>query len=322
MIQKDARIDALLSGRREEARERGERRRKAIYSRYPSLEKLDREIRICRADLLLEIVGTPGDRPDYDELASLEGQRVLLLQKESIPSDYDRPVPFCSLCEDAGVVDGVLCTCYRGLLIPSQIRDGGLSDYREMTFSHYSEDYYSDPMKMRMIRKLCEEYADGFPGQSRNHLFLGKPGTGKTYLSLCIANRVADSGVPVLFVRMNELLDLMNGYRIQMTSYSPDIERLSQLEKKRGLVFDADFLVIDELGVEAKGPNTTADLLEILGSRRVKNTATLITSNLTASDLQKNYDNRLYSRLFGDFSVVPFTGDDIRQHPNYRRRFG
>ena len=320
MIIRNEQIESLLSSRREQARIQGEKKRDDIYERYPSLKELDKNIQVSRSDILLQVVSSPGKKPDYKNLYSLETRRRLFLQGEGISEDFSEPVSFCALCRDTGTTGEELCSCYKELLIPVLIQEGGLSDYKEMTFSQYSDEYYSDSDNMSLVRKLCDEYVLGFPGQHKSNLFLGKPGTGKTFLALCIANEVVRKGIPVFFVRMNELLDIMNMYRIQMMSFSPDAELLLQLMKKREMIFGADLLVIDELGVEAKGPNTTADLLEVLGNRRIKKLSTLITSNLTAADLQKNYDNRLYSRLFGDFSLVPFSGQDIRLHPTYKKR--
>ena len=317
---RNAQVDAILSRRREEAVTRGEERRDSFYTRYPRLLDLDKQIQICKSDILLQLATAPKSPPNYSALFSLETEKRVFMQLEKIPEDFDRPVPFCHLCGDLGMSHGDICVCYRELSIPGLLQDGGLFDYREITFSSYREDLYSEPDKMALIRNLCGEYALAFPGNKKNMLFLGRPGTGKTFMALCVANDVVAKGVAVYFARMNELLDVMNAYRIQMLSFSPDAELLTALVRKRQMIFEADLLIIDELGVEAKGQNTTADLLEILGSRQVKRLATLITSNLTAADLQKNYDNRLYSRLFGDFSIVAFTGNDIRLHPAYKTR--
>lgn len=314
----NADVNAILSERREQALDKGEKRKNYFYHTVPLLEKLDREIIICKADMLLGVVH--GNSPEYSSFSELEKKKKMILLEKDVPQDYDQPVFYCSVCRDTGMNEDGLCDCARELMLPYLIEDGGLSDCRDISFSRYREEYYSDAAKMRLIRRMCQEYVEGFPGQKKNLLFCGKPGTGKSFMSLCVANAVVEKGITVLFIRINELLDIMNRYRVQMMSFSPDETILMHLEKKRDMIFEADLLVIDELGIEAKGINTTADLLEILGVRVVKKTATLITTNLSAPELQKHYDNRLYSRLFGDFSFVTFSGDDIRQHPLYKGR--
>jgi len=310
----------ILSDRRGRSELARDARVEAYYKRYPELKRIDKEIKVCKAELLLELAEGLGRPVDRTRLRDLEQKKRNYLITEEISPDYDKVIPYCMLCGDTGFVDNKSCTCLQSLLVPSLLAASGLDLYPGVSFSKFSEDFFSNPLKIRPIRAVSEAYVRSFPGQTKNILFWGNPGTGKTFMAVCIAREVVDRAVPVLFIRISDLLETLNSYRTQMMSFSPDESRLTELKAKRELILNGGLLIIDELGIEAKGPNTIADLLQILGTRRQQGLPTIITTNLSLPDLQKTYDNRLYSRLLGDFDAFHFEGDDIRTSARYRGR--
>ena len=291
------------------------------YRRFPDLQEIDKEIRICKAELLLRLAESRGQQADRSALADLESKKLAYLTRTGISPDYAAIIPYCKLCGDTGfTANGRPCSCFQELMVPALFNASGLDLYQDISFAQFSDGFFSPPAKIRSIRAVSEAYVAGFPGQTRNILFWGNPGTGKTFMAVCIAREVVQKSVSVLFIRISDLLETMNAYRTQMLSFSPDEERLTALKAKRNLILNGGLLVIDELGIEARSPNTVADLLQILGTRQQLGLATLITTNLSLSDLQKVYDNRLSSRLLGDYTSFQFEGDDIRTSPRYRNR--
>jgi DNA replication protein DnaC len=310
----------ILSDRRGRSELARDKRLKEYYIRYPDLGEMDNEIKVCKAELLLELANRHGQNIDRVILSDLEAQKTRYLFEYGIPADYDKIIPFCGLCGDTGYVEGKPCSCLKELMIPGLLKSSGLDLYSGISFLDFNEGYFTNLTQIRMLRALSESYARGFPGQTRSHLFWGNPGTGKTYMAVCIAKEVVNRAVSVLFIRISDLLETFTAYRTIMLSFSPDEARLAELKAKRDLILNGGLLVIDELGIEAKSPNTTADLLQIVGTRTQQKLPTLITTNLSLPDLQKTYDNRLYSRLIGDFNPLHFEGDDIRTSRRYRNR--
>ena len=310
----------ILSDRRGRSELERDRRLKEYYLRYPVLFEIDKEIKIYKAELLLEIAKNQGHLVGRAGLSDLEEKKTRYLLAQGISPDYDQSIPFCAMCADTGYVNGTACTCLKELMIPGLLEASGLNLYSGISFDDFSEEYFANQTQIRTLRAVSESYARGFPGQTRNHLFWGNPGTGKTYMAVCIAKKVVESAVSVLFIRVSDLLETMGSYRTMMQSFSPDADRLSSVTAKRDLILNGGLLVIDELGIEAKGPNTISDLLQILGSRTQQKLPTLITTNLSLPDLQKTYDNRVYSRLMGDFIPFHFEGDDIRISQRYHHR--
>ena len=310
----------ILSDRRGRSELARDARIAELHRLYPVLRSFDDKIGICKADILVQLASERGQTVNRAPLYALERGRGKFVEEQGIPADYDKLIPYCSVCRDTGVADGKPCSCFQELLVPAILSASGLELYSGISFSTYREEFFSKPDKIRSIRAVSEAYVAGFPGQTRNILFWGNPGTGKTFMAVCIAREVVQKSVSVLFIRISDLLETMNAYRTQMLSFSPDEERLTALKAKRNLILNGGLLIIDELGIEARSPNTVADLLQILGTRQQLGLATLITTNLSLSDLQKVYDNRLSSRLLGDYTSFQFEGDDIRTSPRYRNR--
>lgn len=309
----------ILSDRHGKRELERDRRIEEYHRKYPYLAELDRQIRICRAEMLLQMAENRGLEPDRSGLEAIEKKKREYIAQNGIMPGYDRTIPYCGICGDTGFVEGKPCVCYQELILPGLLKASGLDRYPNARFSVYRDDYFSSPEKMRLIRSAVDGFIRSYPKKIYNFLFYGDTGTGKTFMAACLAREMANRYVPVLMLPVSGLLDIMNSYRTLMLSFSPDEERLASIRAQRDLIFGGGLLVIDELGVEAPGPNTVPDLLQILGTRHQMNLPTVITTNLSLLDLQKKYDSRLYSRLFGDFQPFHFEGKDIRLSAEYRK---
>lgn len=301
-----------LSDRRGRSELARDQRVKAYHARYPQLQKIDQELRIARAELLLAMADDPAKAKDRSVLEAMESKRSLYLKQQGIPQEYDQVIPFCRLCNDTGFRDRKPCICFKELMVPKLLSVSGLESYKDIDFSHYRSELFSNTGRMERIRDISLAFARAIPEQPGNLLFWGNPGTGKTFMAVCIAREAVMRGVPTIIVRVTELLEILSEYRTLMNSFSPDQERLRTLTEKRELILQGDLLVVDEFGVEPRGPNTIPDLLNVFGTRKQRGLSTIITTNLSPTNIQNNYDNRLYSRLFGDFDPFRFEGDDIR----------
>lgn len=291
------------------------------HDKYPELKEIDQDIKVCKAEMLMDMIehhGIAGDS-NRTQLTGLERKKKLYLHEHTIDPNYDQIIPVCSICGDSGLVEGVPCKCFRELMIPALAAASGLDQYPSIQFSAFTSEFFSNPEKMKTLRAISEAYVRGFPGQKANLLFCGKPGTGKTYMAVCIAKAVIQKTIPVLFIRITELLSLMSEYRMLMNSFSPDVKRLRAITDKREMILQGAFLVIDELGIEVRTANVAPDLLEIFGSRQQQNLPTVITTNLSLAELRGIYDDRICSRLLGDFKALPFEGHDIRMSSKYHQ---
>ena len=77
-----------------------------------------------------------------------------------------------------------------------------------------------------------------------------------------------------------------------------------------------DLLIIDDLGTETKNSLKVTELFNIINSRLLNQnnviTKTIISTNLSLQDLYNTYEERILSRIIGNYEACYFFGDDIR----------
>ena len=124
---------------------------------------------------------------------------------------------------------------------------------------------------------------------------MGGTGLGKTHLSLAIANVVINRGYSVVYgTAQNILSDLQN------ESFGRD-ESLDYTEHD---VLAADLLIIDDLGTEFKNQFSVACLYNIINTRILKKKPTIISTNFSYDDLERDYNQRITSRIAGVYSTL------------------
>lgn len=219
----------------------------------------------------------------------------------------------CPSCKDTGFIKNRRCNCYYALLKELQ-RDKleKIAPLSDCTFESFDINYYPDAAmengisprnKADKIKKSCRRYAAGFTLGSPNILFMGKTGLGKTHLSLAVANIVITRGFSVVYASAQNLFgDLQN------ESFGRDAE-IRYTEKE---VLDCDLLIIDDLGTEFKNSFTISCLYNIINTRILSKRPVIISTNYTFDELEEKYDQRITSRLAGEYKPLVLEGCDIR----------
>ena len=77
--------------------------------------------------------------------------------------------------------------------------------------------------------------------------------------------------------------------------------------------YKCDLLIIDDLGCEVINQFTVSCLYNLINTRINVGKSTIINTNFTYEDLQNKYEQRITSRIFGEFTLLIFTGTDIRR---------
>ena len=76
---------------------------------------------------------------------------------------------------------------------------------------------------------------------------------------------------------------------------------------------ECDLLIIDDLGAEFVTQFSISALYNLINTRQNKGLSTIISTNLSASELAGKYEGRIYSRIIGsDYTVLRFEGEDRR----------
>jgi DNA replication protein DnaC len=142
----------------------------------------------------------------------------------------------------------------------------------------------------------------------KNIIYLsGQTGTGKTYLSTCMANELIKLGKLVLLTSSFKLnQDFIKSYACK------DLETKNNILSK---YLDVEVLFIDDLGTELRQPNITGNYLyHIINERRLNKKPTVITTNLNLEDLRDYYDERIFSRIVDKTNAICIylEGKDLR----------
>ncbi len=330
-----ARAVALEYEQRRFAAEQARDRRVAdFHTRWPELAELDRGIASAGADLLLETIEPGRPRRAAAEKAKLTQQRQELIAASGIDPAYDLIAYTCPLCQDTGMRGRERCSCYRKVLIPLLSANANLRALDGLSFDQFDEKLFPDePDKARYqselsprkqmigLRQACQRFVRDFElPETRNLLFVGKPGTGKTFMMACIAHELLEQGRSVLYMPAPRLFESIQEHRTLLASFNPDDIRFEKATALHDSLMNCELLLIDDLGTEAGAAARYADLLTVIDGRSGPGLKTIISSNADPLTLRDTYDERLLSRLGGDFAIQRFFGEDIRILQKLRRK--
>lgn len=312
-----------LDSRRKSAVDELEIRRAKAYSEIPELVDIQSRIAACGAQVIGAFAKGANGREYVEELAkeslSAQKRRKELLIEAGLPENYLEAQFVCSVCEDTGVTENGICDCQRKLLVETAKDEiSKHAPLRASTFEKFSLDFYpeapdangiSPKKRMGEIAKFCEDYANDFSLKSPSLFMHGATGLGKTHLSLSIANVVTEKGMGVIYSSAPNLFGELE--REHFSRQNPN-ERTFEKE-----LLETDLLIIDDLGVEFSTQFTVSCVYNIINSRILSGKPTIISTNLTPSELEDKYTQRITSRIIGSYISLKFIGRDIRQLKRY-----
>lgn len=73
-----------------------------------------------------------------------------------------------------------------------------------------------------------------------------------------------------------------------------------------------DLLIMDDLGTEMTTSFTVSALYELVNTRLTSEKKTIISTNLSVSDIASRYSAQIASRVGGEYFTLQFYGEDIR----------
>lgn len=302
---------------RTKARIKRDRTVKNVYEQVPEVKKIEDEITRLGVENFGNILKNPEKAAEYNsefekKLAALKEEKNKILVENNIPLDYNEVKYKCEKCLDTGYEDTKKCSCFLQKLIKMRYNLSNmgdmLHDFSEFSFDYYS-DKYIDSLKMtekenmQDIFKRAQSFCDD--EKSKNLLFYGSCGLGKTFLSSCIAKKMMDSGHSVLYVTAAGLFTDYEDYRFGRKDYGAFSDTMEML-------YESDLVIIDDLGTEAQNPSSLQFFFDITGKRLAAKKKIILNTNLTMSEISARYSNRLTSRIYESFEILQFAGTDIR----------
>ena len=245
-----------------------------------------------------------------------------LLIENGYPSNALEPEYHCSICCDSGYVynpSKQMCQCLQLALEKRMLETLGLTNNNE-TFENFDPSVFSTEIVMppnatqRQFalswRNACEKYANAYPNTAQRDLLLhGGSGLGKTYLIHAIAHRLVARGYLPTYTNAYTFFSLAR--RAHMEN-NPDL---------LSLFLEAPILLLDDLGTEPLMQNiTVTQLFILLNERQLAGLHTVISTNLSFSELRERYTERVTSRLLDSTTVkrMVFLGGDIRKNLHKR----
>lgn len=292
-----------------------------VYARLPRIREIDNEIYRLGTENIKNIFHNPEKKAEYNDklkknIHRLEAEKRKLLSENDIDLDFDKPKYECALCEDTGYIDGRKCKCFRQKLINAGYLQSNIARLLSaQNFDTFRFDLYDDNIptdervspreNMQTIVRECHRFCDSFEGMTQNLLFYGTTGLGKTFLSSCIAKELIDRGYTVVYTRAVHLFSMYEDYKFGRISGE---EIRAQLDR----IYDADLLIIDDLGTEADSKNVRAYFYDILESRLLEDKKMVVSTNLTLKEISARYSTRFTSRIYEYFLPLRFFGKDIR----------
>ena len=298
---------AAFAARHAEAVWQAAERREQVYRENPILLEMDRQITEAGSRYCVAMTKSGEAESAKAELEALQKKRAVFLA--SIHADLE-PHYRCEKCADTGMGPEGMCACFRRELIAENFRSSNLDqaacaqsleDYDFSLFDAAPREGLLSPRdNMKKIHSLCRDYIAEFDRQSKSLLFVGATGLGKTYLSTAMAKALLDQGRSVIYLSAPELARRLEGAR-----FKDEEGRLSQL-------FEADMLIVDDLGTEPRTAYTVGTLTDLMDQRIRLRRPMLFSTNLNLEGIQNAYDERIVSRLVGHFIYCYFYGDDLR----------
>lgn len=295
--------------------------RETAYARYPRLAEIDRELKHTMAQLMATAL-RQGDDPAEavarirDRNLALQQEREWILEAGEFEEGYLDDTPVCAKCGGSGYIGSQMCSCLRELCRQEQKKEltsllgNGRETFESFRLSHYPEQYdphlgTSPRTLMQSNFNFCRKYAQGFTPQSGNLLFSGATGLGKTFLSACIARQVADRGYSVVY---DTAIRLFSDFEAE--KFGADQEENRGLSRK---YLSCDLLIIDDLGTEMTTQFTISALYNVVNTRMMEGLSTIVSTNLTAEELERRYSPQIASRILGTYRLIQFAGTDIRR---------
>lgn len=283
-----------------------------VYKEVPAIVDIDMQIQDVAVEYSKRLIrGENVESQMQSELDKLYKKREAILTQNGFDKDYTQIKYQCPICKDTGWVDGVECTCFKRELIIENFKNSNLSfTQKDESFENFDLSLYDDKpygrysktprQNMENAFKKAKKFADEFDSLEKSLLLLGKTGLGKTYLSTCIAKRLLLKGKSVIYISAVDFFRTLENNR-----FSDENGEISMFEQ-------CDLLIIDDLATESSTAYTVSVFSEILDKRLREGKKLVLSSNLSMKDFDKQYSERIASRLFGYFECILFFGKDIR----------
>lgn len=316
-------IKKIYENIRQEEQHLLKKRQQEISEKFPRIAEIERQIGALCLNLSITILKDPSNKDNSlaklkEKITDLRMEKTELLVQNGYSMNYLELQYRCPKCKDTGFIGKEPCICYKHKLVNLYYERSELKEILQYNnFDYFNFDYYSTKKSdgepespRRNIEKTLSKLQDfiaNFDKTSENFLFYGSSGTGKTFLSHCTAKELLDKGYFVVYRTAESLIQNLRNIKFNGDSMSEE------------LLLDCDLLIVDDLGTEQISDFSLMELFNLLNKKLLLHKKMLFSTNYALEDLLKIYSERITSRLFGNFTVCKFYGEDIRIKKKYQK---
>ena len=281
-----------------------QKEKEKLYAEFPELANIDKKLSSLAFTSMRELAKN-NDKKIIDDLnfniENLKKQKESILNSIGEKAKKIIPNYECKKCNDTGYIfngsSTEMCSCLKQKLYNIEYNKSNIYNLENQNFSNFNLNFYSDEINsakynsnisprenIKLIKNICESFINNFDNINTKNL-LKKEKT-------------------VLYQTSSVMLDTIISYRFGKPNVSKDVYDYLQ---------NVDLLIIDDLGTEGINNMKLVELFNILNSRLLNpNKKTIISTNLSLQNLFSTYDERIVSRLVGNYDICYFFGDDIR----------
>lgn len=245
-----------------------------------------------------------------ESIALLRNQKEQLLINAGLSPDYLELTYVCPDCKDTGYIGNEKCHCFKQQIISLLYQQSNIRDMlSENNFSTLSYDFYEgeDLLHFQNAVKTCKDFIDCFNSGYHNLFFYGTVGTGKSFLSGCVAKELMDQGHSVIYFSSTGLFE-------KLSQISFDYNAKDELADLYEDLYSCDLLIIDDLGTELTNNFSSSQFFSCLNERILRKKSIIISTNLSLQELRDRYSDRIFSRITSNFKLCKITGPDIRMY--------
>ena len=287
-----------------------EERRKHVYETIEGYKELDESTVSVSMDVAKRKMA--GDDEAMEELHTLledlKGMKKSLLTGAGLPEDYLEPIYDCPDCKDTGYIGNKKCHCLKQQIIEILYEQSNLRDYlNENNFSKLSYEYHSGEGLEAFKRAvtISKDFIKNFDIEKKNILFYGSVGTGKSFLSACIAKDILYLGHSVIYFSAISLFDALARETFENKSKE-------DLYNFYDYIYNCDLLIVDDLGTEVSNTFVSNQLFSFINERNLRKKSTIISTNLSLEQIRDRYSERVFSRIISTYTACKLSGTDIR----------
>lgn len=294
-----------------------------IASKYPQISDMENKIGSMYSELALSSLRDIKESATYvanlrEKITELRVKETELLVSFGYPMDYLSLKYHCAKCRDTGFIGPEKCSCYKSKLLDILYRNSHIDDLlKKYNFDHYDINIFSNKKGIdepesakKNIEKVTSaswNYINSFMSSKENLFFYGTAGTGKTFLTCCIAKELIEKGYWVVYKTSEDLIKSLRKIRFD-----------EDKKTEEDMLVNCDLLIIDDLGSEQITEFSKTEFYNLLNKKLLLGQKMIISTNCALEDLMKSYSERITSRLLGEFTVSKFYGDDLRVKKNFK----